>query len=76
MELLNEYANKRGKKRISISDFYKKEQQKIQLLCNQIEPTNRHLDLRLFWEQEINKFEAAHPEMKVGIILSFEVIYI
>ncbi|KAL7334437.1 hypothetical protein PS15p_200064 [Mucor circinelloides] len=65
MELLNEYANKRGKKRISISDFYKKEQQKIQLLCNQIEPTNRHLDLRLFWEQEINKFEAAHPEMKI-----------
>ncbi|KAI8883431.1 hypothetical protein K501DRAFT_333340 [Backusella circina FSU 941] len=64
MDILTTYLTETSKTKIVIS-FFKKERAKVEQYCNNLEPDNKQLDLKLFWAGEIDKFAKANPHIQV-----------
>jgi hypothetical protein len=67
MDILTDYITVSEKKKLVISTFFKKERNKIELYCSNLQPKNKALDLKLFWAEEINKFATANPSIQVSL---------
>jgi hypothetical protein len=74
MDILTDYMTVTEKKKLVISIFFKKERNKIELYCNNLQPENKTLDLKLFWAEEISNFAIANPSIQV-IFPSILVVY-
>lgn len=66
MDLLNDYIAKRGKEGVCVSNFFKENTNIIQCYCNQLQPENRELDLKLSWTTQIDLFASQHPDLRVS----------
>jgi hypothetical protein len=67
MDILTDYINKTSKNKIVISTFFKKERAKIETYCNNLQPENRGLDLKVYWAQQIEDFATLNPTIQVSL---------
>jgi hypothetical protein len=67
MDIVTDYITETEKSKLVISTFFKKEWNNIELYCNNLQPKNKALDLKISWAEEISKFATENPSIQVSL---------
>ncbi|KAI8884745.1 hypothetical protein K501DRAFT_271401 [Backusella circina FSU 941] len=64
MDILTDYVVEKECEKLVLSSFFKKERAKIELYCNNLQPNNKTLDLKMYWAEQSNEFTEANPTIQ------------